>query len=407
MKCLRTDSSGTFSAFLRPGARRLVGRRVAEVRAWSYRTSVPRYGYTLIEMIIAVSLTAVLMTAVWGLMSMYAALQKAGADVAAEQQLVRSVLQLIRDDLETVTLPVTENTTEYHDPSAVFDDVETDADTVTGGLDHDRSSFIFDINNLSNNQHNGPADVLIRGTSEVLRITVPCGGGLTASLDDAGLPANDAAETDGVTPSVNEFQTIIYQILPFGSTREGDLPFGLYRIQANAVRLLAMPDRRSPPDGDFLRDDLRLDRSNIEELLFLPANNSTERHHSLLRPSSCELIPEVVDCRFEYSGGEGWQPDWKSNEAGQLPRAVRITLDVVLLREFDEMHAVNLSQGSSGRLERRLHLSFVRNQIQTRSPLTANLQLTPRRYSELILLDSTMEAAGRIPGHSLAGGSWQ
>ena len=52
-----------------------------------YRTIVKCHGYTLIELLIAMSLVVVLMSAVWGLMSMYSTLQTAGAQATLSNSL--------------------------------------------------------------------------------------------------------------------------------------------------------------------------------------------------------------------------------------------------------------------------------------------------------------------------------
>ncbi len=61
-------------------------------------------GYTLIEMLIASVLVAALMSVVWGMMSMYNSYLTAGQAQAVEQQLIRSVLQLIEDDLQRISV---------------------------------------------------------------------------------------------------------------------------------------------------------------------------------------------------------------------------------------------------------------------------------------------------------------
>ncbi|MEO2032028.1 MAG: prepilin-type N-terminal cleavage/methylation domain-containing protein, partial [Planctomycetaceae bacterium] len=92
----------------------------------SRRDTALRPGYTLIEMLIAVSLMVVLLTAVWGLLSMYSTLQTTGAEATAEQQLVRSVMQLIRNDLSKVPLPAADTAPALSDPFAAFDGAVAD-----------------------------------------------------------------------------------------------------------------------------------------------------------------------------------------------------------------------------------------------------------------------------------------
>ena len=63
----------------------------------------PRSGYTLIEMIIAMVLVSALMSSVWGIMSLYNSLLTAGRNRTTQQQLVRSVFQIIEEDLGGVS----------------------------------------------------------------------------------------------------------------------------------------------------------------------------------------------------------------------------------------------------------------------------------------------------------------
>ena len=79
---------------------------------------------------VAVSLVAVLMIAVWGLISMYATLQTTGAEITAEQQLVRSIQWLMQSDVTSVALPVAEAKPESRDPFAAFEPVDADPEQV-------------------------------------------------------------------------------------------------------------------------------------------------------------------------------------------------------------------------------------------------------------------------------------
>ena len=64
-------------------------------------------GYTLTEMIIAMVLVSALMSTVWGVMSLYNGLLTAGRDRTSQQQLVRSLFELINDDLTAVNADMT------------------------------------------------------------------------------------------------------------------------------------------------------------------------------------------------------------------------------------------------------------------------------------------------------------
>ena len=68
------------------------------------KRTVLRSGYTLVEMLIASVLVAALMSVVWGMMSMYNSYLTAGQSQAVEQQLVRSIMQMIESDLQSVSV---------------------------------------------------------------------------------------------------------------------------------------------------------------------------------------------------------------------------------------------------------------------------------------------------------------
>ena len=74
------------------------------------RTLNRRSAYTLIEMLIASVLVAALMSVVWSMMSMYNRYLSAGQSQAVEQQLIRSVLDLLEDDLQSVAIADTNPT---------------------------------------------------------------------------------------------------------------------------------------------------------------------------------------------------------------------------------------------------------------------------------------------------------
>lgn len=65
-----------------------------------------RPAFTLLELLIASSLLALLMLLVWSLFSTYTRLEERGARAASELQLMRSVSQQLRSDIEHLALPV-------------------------------------------------------------------------------------------------------------------------------------------------------------------------------------------------------------------------------------------------------------------------------------------------------------
>ena len=390
----------------------------------SRRDTALRPGYTLIEMLIAVSLMVVLLTAVWGLLSMYSTLQTTGAEATAEQQLVRSVMQLIRNDLSKVPLPAADTAPALSDPFAAFDGAVADQGSASDAMGADTLRGEFVMNDLWRNENGGPANFSIRGTSNVIRMTVPVLTNPFESTNDSDVldqPGSDPAGItqslpDGTMPPVDEFQTIVYQFQQFGAAESGGLPFGLYRVQADAVRLQAMQAQRSQSEPDRAWGDFRLDRGLIEELLFPSDAGRSEQSGStarqLARQPTCDWVPDVVSCQFEYRAGDRWHSNWKSGRANRLPLAIRVTLEVVSMRELDELRALYVPESPPGRLEQRLNRTLALTEGHAgpvRGPIGLNqLQITPRSYSSLVLLDSaSAPSAHSSIDASLVGGSGQ
>jgi len=357
------------------------------------RISLPRQpnrsAYTLIEMLIAVSLVAVLMTAVWGLTSMYATLQTTGANATAEQQLVRSVFQLLQDDLANVSLPVSAIDTSTQDPFAAFEPV----DAGFGAAESDEFVFgsvstVFEIGDLIRNEHVGPANIEFRGTRDAVRITVAAAAPpARRSEGETDQPDGTFRGQDGRSPVVAEFQTIVYQFQKYGSG--GDLSAGLYRIQADAAELQGLLRGNAPSDG-ARRESIRLDSASIERLLFPSTNDRSSE--SKARQVSCDLIPDVTGGSFEFFDGDRWHREWNRDRTGTIPTAVRVTMDVVTAEELDILQTHLRTSGTDTRLQKYLQQAWTRTERpQPASPENALSmpQITPRQYRATILLNTT------------------
>jgi len=365
-----------------------------------------RTGYTLIEMLIAVSLVAVLMTVVWGLMSMYTTLQTVGSEVTAEQQLVRSVLQLIQHDLNSIPLASPQQQEASTDPFAAFAPVlppiQNDSN-VSGG-----SETVFEIADLIRNENIGPGNVELQGTRDTIRITIPHvvpQSIPTTESDVFAEPAETATLQEGVAPSVREFQSIVYQLQSFQNSETTALPTGLYRTQANAARLKSLLGRQASPDGASVPQGIRLGQTLIEELLF-PTTDDGQSSSAVVEPlPTCDLIPDVVGLEFRYHDGNIWQRRWQAKRASQLPVAIEVTIDVISAQQLIDLQALSQTTQQPGKLERYLKQAFTRSEPERRrlptNPLLDGLTITPHRYTSIILLDTAKEISSQPQGLDL------
>ena len=355
----------------------------------------PRRGYTLAEMLIAMILVAALMSVVWGVMSMYNSLLTAGQSQTTEQQLVRSLFQIMSEDLSAVTLNAGEPSSLQPGSGSVGD-----MSTLEFGLED--FTGLPDVSGIEPPGYDGPARITLRGTPTAIRLTMrrpPQQAVRTPSNIDllnelgGGSPQLDAPQ-EGLAVHVAEFQTVVYQLQPFGQT-EGisSLPSGLYRLQTDAVEFMDLRSQRSTMERSLSTDDVSIDRSTLESLLFPqndPIRDTRDDQENLSLPSY-ELIPEVVGCRFQYFDRQAWVEDWPDSRSETLPAAVRISLDVITATELEELNPA-ISE-SDGILEEELDRSFSPTDAAGAATRPVDSDpwagIVPRTFSRIILLDTT------------------
>ena len=352
-------------------------------------------GYTLVEMMIAMILVATLMSVAWGVMSMYNSLLTAGQSQTTEQQLVRSLFQILSEDLSAVSLKSDEQSSQL--PGSQPSEPVPALDFVV-----DEFVAFPDVSGIATVPYDGPARVTLTGTSTAIRMTVRRPGAQTLTtpsnidllneLGGGSQPVEGPQEGRGV--QVADFQTVVYQLQSFGQT-EGisSLPFGLYRLQTDAVELMELQSQRSTIEQSLSTDDVSINRSTLESLLF-PQNDPLRDEQvdpENLSVPSYELIPEVVGCRFQYFDREVWVEDWPESRADTLPAAVRVSLDVLTATELEKLSPAMAE--SDGILDEELDRSFsatnsagVSARPDESDPWAG---IVPRTFSRIILLDTT------------------
>ncbi|MFO0912591.1 MAG: type II secretion system protein [Pirellulales bacterium] len=68
--------------------------------------SPDRNGFTLLETLIALALVGIIMSTVWSLLTMFARVERQGAERALKLQLVRSICMQLQNDLDRLAVPV-------------------------------------------------------------------------------------------------------------------------------------------------------------------------------------------------------------------------------------------------------------------------------------------------------------
>ncbi len=347
--------------------------------------SPKRGGYTLVEMLIASVLVAALMSVVWGMMSMYNSYLTAGQAQATEQQLTRSLLQMLETDLRSVSAPDTnpkimpslEMTSESSalsaeppvtlidpfavDPLSSATEPALDEPSVFAGLAVGDTLAV-------------PGQVSLVGNSSSMKLSIeqpafdpppvvspnPMNSDTALPAADLGIPAatttpepiappEDTISVEGVAPKVAEYQTIVWQFQAPGMIGGNQsLQAGLYRIQTESLSLQsALNQQDSLLEDSAAESDASVDRTTLESLQFPPANTQAESGGATSTTDAVvqnvpkfALIPEVVSCRFEYFSGSSWASTWNSEQQQSLPLAIRIRMQLVPAADLEKLKLI-------------------------------------------------------------------
>lgn len=347
-------------------------------------STLRRSGYTLVEMLIASVLVAALMSVVWGMMSMYNSYLTAGQAQATEQQLTRSLLQMLERDLQSVSAPdtnpkvvpsleITSESSAFDEPPAPLIDPFS-VDPLSSGTDSTLNEPSVFAGLASGDTLAIPRHVSLVGNSSSMKLSIeqpttdisPVANptsdnpNTVAPAGDPAIPAatptpepiaspGDSISVEGVAPEVAEYQTIIWQFQAPGMiTGNQSLHAGLYRIQTESLSLQsALNQQDSLLEDSAAESDASVDRTTLETLLFPPVNTqaassgaTTESAVPVQLAPKFDLIPEVISCRFEYFSGSSWASTWNSEQQQSLPLAIRVRMQLVNAADLEKLKLV-------------------------------------------------------------------
>lgn len=248
-------------------------------------------GFTLVEMLLATALCAVLLGALWMLLSTYSDLFDKGQRQVERAQLCRALLEQLADDLRC----------------AIQDPLPGTADEIAGAAQRRRFGLFGSSRELR---------------FDILQLTPQQG-----NLVPVGRAAGSTQETR--TARVPELRTVHYTFQPPASGEEspaaepgtGDAasPPGRTGLVRSELDFETPLEAVTEPDlaGDLAAlgaADAAVDPNAAEEL---KADDDT-----LL------WVPEVASLQFRYFDGRGWSDAWNSLERKSLPAAVEIQLQL-------------------------------------------------------------------------------
>ena len=284
------------------------------------RATTPHGGFTLLEVLITTVLVVTLLWSLWTLMSIHTDLFEQGQARTEQSQLVRSLSQLLTDDLR----------------SAIQDPAVAPPKTSRTQMAARRFGMY--------------------GTSDYLRIDII----QVPPFPIAPTPTSDEMESSSLTGSglagenevriaqAPELRTVYYEFVApkDPSTEEGlEVDMGLGSDQPEARPGLTRRELDfETPDEDFKADskiqsaipnDFQIetfDDSMTEEEESFDEILESEPDDSLM------WAPEVVGLRFRYFDGRGWQSSWDSLRRKGLPVAVEVNMQISSFDDAEVIH---------------------------------------------------------------------
>ena len=283
-----------------------------------------RHGFTLLEVLLTLSMSVVLMLLIGGAIQFYGR-DMATSDLEARQtQLAASIMQMIEDDLRATQHPEPIDTSGLETLfSSLGGQAGASAQGSGGGTSTDASDPPED---LSMESESVTSIDLTSGTA-VLESPGLIGNQFQIQFDTSRMPRLEEynvmfdALTGNIDDVPSEMKTISYFVQPPGST-------------AGVVDPLASvggdPEQSFGGVSDELSGELAgggLVRRALDRAATTFA--SLNGNLSGLNQTGELLAPEVTALEFSYWDGVTWQIQWSSDEYGELPLAVQVTLSMV------------------------------------------------------------------------------
>ncbi len=269
-------------------------------------------GFTLLELLIALSLSLLLLAAVYGALNLYWRLQSVGQADVEQAQLQRAIIRQIELDVGSVIFyePEEEEASATEDESMSLDEESTagsgsssdSMETSDSGTDSEESTAV-EAEDAASAYVSTSMGIVGDSQTLVLHISRP-----TRDLSYAAL-----SSIDSVGSRVSDTRSVSYFLAASGGT-------GLAGAVQPAPEFDAVNNSVFAAESGLAR--LEGDRMAIE---FADLALDTET----LGAAAQIIAPEVVSLEFQYFDGAAWQTSWDSTAYGQLPQAIEVSLGIV------------------------------------------------------------------------------
>ena len=269
-----------------------------------FRTKISRQssGFTLLELLISMSLMIVLISILWSLIRVYSGYYAAGTRRIDRSQLVRSLSQLLSDDLG----------------AAIQDPIHPLPASLAAG------------------------DVVRRfgllGTTDSLRVDVIQINPLAPGSDLYSPRQATAGSARSTSMQVPELKTIYYDFFPLASQSFGKQN-GLVRREVSFEAPGPSNNSSQAAFGEEAFPDIGVNPLGFEpenqNLFPKPPTIAEQLLHE--NDPNAMWAPEIVEIRFRYGDGANWTDSWDSLEKNGLPVAVEVVMKLMPVEDVEKL----------------------------------------------------------------------
>ncbi|MFV1964352.1 MAG: prepilin-type N-terminal cleavage/methylation domain-containing protein [Pirellulaceae bacterium] len=308
-----------------------------------------RRGFTFLELMLALALTALLLGAVSMAVDLHLRVLDSRRSFLEESQLARAVLRIIADDIRSVVLPYEQ------DMSAVESLLADAASSVAGGELGELESGGGDITGGDP----GLSDLLVVPEVSGLESDLPADGDVSQDTVDL-VSATTLPEQPGIygnqyelqmdvsrLPRVDQLQAI-YRSME--STTLTDLPSDVktvtYYVISNPMGY-ASSSRGQVMDLSQETNPSIVGRGLVRRQMDRAVTQwaMTNGNAAGLLNDGEVLAPEIIAIEFAYFDGLEWRTEWDSGAEGGLPLAIQIILSVTSDEAMDRESPTNPAGG--------------------------------------------------------------
>lgn len=279
--------------------------------SWAFRRPGYPAGFTLLELLLTLSMSVVLMVLIGGVMEFYGR-DMVNSDIEVRQvQLASAVMQMIEDDLRATlhTEPVDTSGLEKLFASLGSGD--------SGGGAADGSGTAEDDSLAEEDMAAGDA------SAATLSLTTGA-----AVLQKPGLIGNQFQIQLDVSrlPRLEEYVAILDESVADLDDVPSDIKTVAYFVQGEGT-IGGVDDPLSEDGSGVSGGSGGLVRRSLDRAATVHA--AVTGGTTQLNQTGEVLAPEIVGIEFAYWDGLMWQIEWSSDEFGELPLAVRVTLTML------------------------------------------------------------------------------